>query len=115
MKKIKLFLPLLLVAAFIVAASSMYVIYEGQHGILLRLGKMVVDSETDKPAVQGPGLHFKLPFIMNARVFDTRLQTLDKKSSRIVTAEKKDVLVDYYIKWRIENLPLYFTRIGADE
>lgn len=105
-------------AAFIVALfllfSSIYIVTEGQHGILLKLGKIAIDSTTGKASVKDPGIHFKFPFINQARIFDTRLQTLDIESSRIVTEEKKDVLVDYFVKWRISNLPLYFTRTGGN-
>lgn len=100
---------------FLIGISSIYTVREGQQGILLRLGKIAVDPQTGKPAVKKPGLHFKVPLINTARIFDTRLQTLSIRSSRIVTEEKKDVLVDYYVKWRIENLPLYFTRTGGNK
>lgn len=98
----------------ILAYSSTYVVQEGQQALLLRLGKIQMDSATGKAYIKGPGLHFKTPFVMQAKIFDTRLQTLDIKSSRIMTAEQKDVLVDYYVKWRINNLALYYTRTGGN-
>jgi len=104
-----------LLLILLLAFSSLYTVNEGQKGLLLRLGKIVNDSATGKAAVKNPGLHWKFPFINQARLFDVRLQTMDIKSSRIVTREKKDVLVDYYVKWRIEDLPLYFTRTGGNE
>lgn len=94
--------------------SSMYTVMEGQQAILLRLGNIVTDPATGQAYVKGPGLHFKLPIITQVGIFDTRLQTLDIKSSRIVTAEQKDVIVDYFVKWRINNLALYFTRTGGN-
>lgn len=106
-----------LVAIFVGAflfLSSLFSVHEGSRAILLRLGKMVRDN-ADQVIVYQPGLHFKIPFINTVRFLDVRLQTLDIESSRIVTAEKKDVLVDYYAKWRIENAPLYFTRTGGNE
>lgn len=99
----------ILILLVMLLLTTVYTVREGQHGILLRLGKIVSDS-SGKPAVKGPGLHFKFPFINTIRIFDTRIQTLDIESSRIVTANKKDVLVDYFVKWRINDLPLYFTR-----
>lgn len=95
--------------------SSVFTISQGEHGILLRLGRMVQDSKTDKARILAPGLHIKTPFIENVRVFDTRIQTLDIKSSRIVTKEKKDVIVDYYVKWRIEDLARYYKSTGGNE
>ena len=107
-----------LIAAIVVLVlfyMSSYIVYEGQQAMLLRLGKIVTNSRTNVPYIMGPGLHFKWPFITTVAIFDTRLQTLDIKSSRIVTAEQKDLIVDYYVKWRITNLPLYFTRTGGSQ
>lgn len=92
----------------------MFVVTQGQQGILLRLGQLVDDS-LGQLKILSPGLHFKTPFIESAQIFDTRLQTLDIKSSRIVTKEKKDVIVDYYVKWRISNLAQYFKSTGGNE
>ena len=109
----KILLIVVAIVAFL-GLTSLYEVREGQHGLLLRLGKIKADA-SGKAVIAGPGLHFKFPIINKARIFDTRLQTLDIKSSRIVTEEKKDVLVDYYAKWRIDDLPLYFTRTGGSE
>lgn len=97
-----------------VVYSSAYTVNEGQQALLLRLGNIQTDTSTGKAYIKGPGLHFKIPFLMQAKIFDARLQTLDIKSSRIMTAEQKDVLVDYYVKWRISNLALYYTRTGGN-
>lgn len=93
--------------------SSAYIVPEGQRAILQRFGVIIKNSD-GQPKISHPGLHFHLPFIVQAKYFDTRLQTLDIQSSRIVTAEKKDVLVDYYVKWRIANLPLYYRRTSGN-
>ncbi len=115
MKAIKGVLGVAMVILLIVGLSSVFTITQGEHGILLRLGRLVQDSSTDKTKILSPGLHFKMPFIENVRVFDTRLQTLDIKSSRIVTKEKKDVIADYYVKWRISDLEQYFKATGGNE
>jgi len=101
-------------ALLIIIYTSTYIVQEGQHALLLRLGNIQKDTATGKAYIKGPGLHFKIPFLMQAKIFDTRIQTLDIKSSRIMTAEQKDVLVDYYVKWRISNLALYYTRTGGN-
>lgn len=108
MNALKPLFAALLVIAVVLGFSSFFTVREGHHALLLRLGKLEKDSETGKVAVFGPGLHLKVPFIERSRVFDTRLQTLDIKSSRIVTEEKKYVIVDYYVKWRIGNLGKFF-------
>ncbi len=108
----------LLIIAIIVLfllSMSIYTIREGQRGLLLRLGEIVKNPTTGKAEIKDPGLHFKLPFVNSVRTFDIRIQNLDIESSRIVTAEQKDVIVDYYVKWRIDNLPLYYTRTGGNE
>lgn len=103
-----------LAVLIIFGLSSAFVVTEGQQGLLLWLGQIEKNPKTQQPIVLHPGLHFKVPFFNSIKLFDSRLQTLDIKSSRIVTANKKDVLVDYYIKWRISNLPLFFTRTGGN-
>lgn len=94
---------------------SVFTVLQGQQGIILRLGRLVNDSQTDKVKVLNPGLHLKTPFIESVRIFDTRIQTMDIKSTRIVTKEKKDVMVDYYVKWRIADLAQYFKSTGGNE
>lgn len=94
---------------------SLFTIYQGNHGMLLRLGRIVGDNATGKAKVLEPGLHVKWPFIEQVRVFDTRIKTLDIKSSRIVTKEKKDVIVDYYVKWKIQDLPQYFKATSGNQ
>lgn len=95
--------------------TSVFTITQGQQGIILRLGRLVVDRSTDKVKILNPGLHLKTPFIENVHVFDTRIQTMDIKSTRIVTKEKKDVMVDYYVKWQIADLAQYFKSTGGNE
>lgn len=102
---------ILLVIIMILACA--YSINEGQQGLLLRLGKIMLNDQ-GTPAVKEPGLHFKWPLINSVEIFDTRLQTLEIESSRMVTKNKKDVLVDSYVKWRIKDLALYYTRTGGN-
>ncbi len=99
----------------ILLLSCLFTVTQGQSGILLRLGRLVNDKQTDTVKVLPPGLHVKMPFIEQVRLFDTRLQTLDIKSTRIVTKEKKDVIVDYYVKWKIANLARYFKSTGGNQ
>jgi membrane protease subunit HflC len=115
MNATKTTLGILAFVILMVVFASVFTITQGQHGILLRLGRLVVDPHTQGVKILGPGLHIKTPFIENVRIFDTRIQTLDIKSSRIVTREKKDVIVDYYVKWRISNLAQYYKSTGGNE
>lgn len=109
MSALKSFLLFVALAIIVVLYASLYTVYEGQHAMVLRLGQLQKDSD-GKVAIYGPGLHFKTPFVTTVRDFDTRIQTLDVESKRVLTAEQKYVLVDYYAKWRIDDLPLYYKR-----
>lgn len=115
MKSTKMMIGSALFIILFVLMTCVFTITQGQHGILLRLGRLVNESAADKVLILAPGIHVKLPFIESVRVFDTRIQTLDIKSSRIVTKEKKDVIVDYYVKWKIEDLAQYFKATGGNE
>lgn len=115
MSAAKTTLGILAFAILLVILASVFTITQGQHGILLRLGRLVIDNKTQAVKILGPGLHIKTPFIENVRIFDTRIQTLDIKSSRIVTKEKKDVIADYYVKWRIADLAQYYKSTGGNE
>lgn len=108
MKAGNLFISVVLIFILLMASTAVFTVKQGQSGIVLRLGRLVIDSKTGVCLVLAPGLHMKWPLLESVRVFDTRIQTLDIKSSRIVTKEKKDVMVDYYVKWRIEDLARYF-------
>lgn len=115
MSGLKAFIGVILFFLLIIFFTSIFTITQGQQGILLRLGRLVNSGNSGELRILDPGLHIKTPFIESVRVFDTRIQTLDIKSSRIVTKEKKDVMVDYYVKWRIKDLGRYFKSTGGNE
>jgi modulator of FtsH protease HflC len=115
MNTMKVTLGVITFIILMILLTSLFTVNQGQQGIVLRLGRLVGDAQTGQAKVLGPGLHVKTPFIESVRLFDTRIQTLDIKSSRIVTKEKKDVIVDYYVKWRIEDLARYFKSTGGNE
>ena len=102
-----------LVFILLLSMSALFTVHEGQQGLVVRLGELVGAKQGEGGHVYKPGLHFRMPLIETARLFDTRLQTFEEKSSRILTVQQKYVLVDYYVKWRIGNLPLYFKRTAA--
>ena len=63
--------------------------------------------------VYAPGLHFKIPFIETVRKLDARIQTLDEPADRFVTSEKKDLMVDSFVKWRIVDFSTYYLRTSG--
>jgi membrane protease subunit HflC len=94
---------------------SVFIVREGQGALILRLGK-IVSEKGDVPAVQGPGLHFKIPFVDYVRMFDMRTQELATPSSNpltVVTKEQTYLLVEYFAKWRIDNLSKFYTSTGG--
>lgn len=93
--------------------TGIFTVREGQRALVLRLGELVLNPNTNQPEVFKPGLHFKLPFLSKVRKLDVRLQTLNVDSSRILTAEQKYVIVDYFARWRIEKVVLYYKRTGG--
>ncbi|MEJ6655490.1 MAG: protease modulator HflC [Pseudomonas sp.] len=86
----------------VVGLNSFFIVEQTQRGLVLQFGKVVRD---DVP----PGLHFKLPFVQEAKLFDGRLLTLDTATQRYLTLEKKALMVDSFAKWRIANVQRYYT------
>lgn len=94
--------------------ASVFVVQEGQRGIVLRFGKVLRDSE-NKPLVYAPGMHFNVPFIEAVKNLDARIQTMDNQADRFVTSEKKDLIVDSYLKWRISDFSRYYLATGGGD
>ena len=92
---------------FLIISSSLYTVNETQTAIKLRLGEIVTVEDT-------PGLKFKTPFVNNVVKFDKRIQTLDTPAERFLTGEKKNVIVDSYVKWRINDAEKFYTSTGGN-
>jgi membrane protease subunit HflC len=97
------------VVLVVLAAMSMYVVDQRQHAIVFRLGE-AVQIRTE------PGLYFKLPIVENVRYFDVRILTIDTaEPERFLTTEKKNVLVDLFVKWQITDVKRYFESVQGNE
>lgn len=94
-------------AVVLLGLSSVYTVQQGQTAVLFRFGEIVKSNIK-------PGLHFKMPFVNNVRRFDARLQTLDAAPERYLTSEKKNLLVDSFVKWRIVNSKRFYTTMNGD-
>jgi membrane protease subunit HflC len=93
----------------VVLAMSMFTVDQRQYALVFQLGEV-------KRVITEPGLNFKVPMIQNVRYFEKRIITLDNNEpERFITSEKKNVLVDSYIKWRIVDPSLYYISVGGDE
>ncbi|GLX78145.1 protein HflC [Thalassotalea insulae] len=97
---------------FVLVVSSVFVVFEGQRGIVFQFSKIKRD-DAGQMIVFEPGLHFKIPLIESVRKIDARIQTLDEAPDRFVTSEKKDLMVDSYTKWRIVDFSTYFLRTSG--
>ena len=99
---------LLCLVALIVAMTSVFFVDQRERVLLLRLGQI------ERSDFQ-PGIHFKVPFVNEVRRFDGRVLSLDATPSRYLTGEKKNVLVDSFILWRIADVAAYYTSMGGIE
>ena len=97
------------VVVLILASMSVFIVDQRQTAIVFQLGEVVRVETT-------PGIKWKIPLVQNVRFFDSRILTLDSdEAERFITAEKKNVLVDSFIKWRIADVKQYYISVGGDE
>lgn len=98
-----------LIAIFVVVSLSAFTVDERQAAMIFQLGE-IVDVKSE------PGLYFKVPFLQNVRYFDARILTMDSQEpERFITSEKKNVLVDSFVKFRIVDVKKYYVSVGGDE
>jgi membrane protease subunit HflC len=96
-------------AILVVLGSSIFTVDQRQHAIIFQLGEV-------RDVIAEPGLYFKWPLIQNVRYFDKRILTLDApEPERFITSEKKNVLVDSFVKWKIIDPRLYYISVAGDE
>jgi membrane protease subunit HflC len=97
------------VIVLILVSMSLFVVDQRQTAIVFQLSEVIRVEST-------PGLKFKLPLVQNVRFFDSRILTMDApEPERIITAEKKNMLVDSFVKWRIVDVKQYYISVGGDE
>ncbi len=93
----------------VAAAMSIFTVDQRQFAIVLQLGEI-------KSVIAEPGLYFKWPMIQNVRYFEKRILTYDAPDpERFITSEKKPVLVDAFVKWRIIDAKQYYISVQGDE
>jgi len=97
------------VVVLIVLSLSMFVVDQRQNAIVFRFGEIVSVKKT-------PGLFFKLPLVDNVRFYDVRVLTIESSEpERFLTSEKKNVLVDLFVKWRISDVEKYYVSVNGEE
>ena len=104
-------MAILLAFALAVAAltgMTLFTVDQRERAIVFQLGEV-------KEVIATPGLHFKWPFIQNVRFFDARILTMDTPDAeRYITSEKKNLLVDTFVKWRINDTRQYYKSVGDE-
>lgn len=103
----KRWLSTLLLGSLLIS-SSLVIVREGQRGIVFRFEEAKRDGQQQIRVLQ-PGLQFKFPIIERIKLLDARIQMMESHADRFITAEKKDLMVDSYVKWRINDFGKYFT------
>jgi membrane protease subunit HflC len=92
---------------FILGLSSVFTVSQTEKAIKFQFGE-IVKSDYE------PGLHFKIPVLNSVKKFDARIQTLAEKPEQLLTFEKKNVMVDWFVKWRVDKVGDFYTAVGGD-
>ena len=92
----------------LVGSSTIYIVKETERAVLLKFGEV---AEADV----APGIHFKIPVMNKVRKFDSRILTLDARPQAYLTLEKKRLIVDSFVKWRVKDVQKYYTATSGDE
>ena len=103
----KLLIAIAVLILGIIGSASLFTVSEIEAAILFKWGKI------ERSDYQ-PGLHFKIPFVNNVRKFDNRIQTFDAKPEDYLTEEKKILVVDSFIQWKIEDVESFYVSMRGD-
>ncbi|MDF2181914.1 protease modulator HflC [Neptuniibacter sp. CAU 1671] len=108
MQSKSLFGLILIGALVLLAQSTLYIVKETERAVLLKFGE-VYNADVQ------PGIHFKIPIVNKVRIFDSRILTLDARPQAYLTLEKKRLIVDSFVKWRVGNVEKFYTATSGDE
>jgi membrane protease subunit HflC len=95
------------IALLIILSLSVFTVSETEKAVKFQLGE-IVRADYD------PGLYFKIPLINNVKKFDSRILTLEPRPERFLTSEKKNVIVDFFTKWRVKDASTYYKKVSGD-
>ncbi|MEQ6289255.1 protease modulator HflC [Vogesella sp. GCM10023246] len=96
-------------AALLLAAGSLFTVDQRQFAMVFQFGEVV-------SVIKQPGIHFKIPLMQNVRYFDQRIQTIDPEAPELFnTREKKNVLVDSFVKWRVIDVERFYKSVGGND
>jgi membrane protease subunit HflC len=105
--KVNGFLVFVAVSALAVGLS-MFTVDEREHAVKFQLGEIVGSGYE-------PGLHFKWPFLQSVNKFPNRILNFEVSSERFLTGEQKNLLVDYFVTWRVVDPEQYYVSVQGDE
>ena len=108
MKNQPIFWAGLVLAAILLISNTFFVVDQRETAVLFQLGEL-------RGKDYAPGLHMKTPFFQDVRKFDRRTLTLDNQTENFLTGEKKNVEVDFFVKWRIADAATYYRATGGQE
>lgn len=94
--------------ALLVVSGAVFIVDEREYVALFQFGEI---RKTD----YAPGIYLKTPFVQNVKRFDRRILTLDNQPERFLTLEKKNVIVDFFVKWRIKDVAAYYRATSGEE
>lgn len=108
MKIFKLLGGFLVAIVIAVISMSVYTVDEREQALVFRFGE-IIRADTE------PGIKFKMPFVNSVKFFDDRIQTMDAEPQSYLTREKKNLIVDSFVKWRIRDVREYYVRLGGSK
>ena len=108
MKAFKIFGGFVLAIVIAVISMSVYTVDEREQALVFRFGE-IITTDTQ------PGIKFKMPFVNSVKFFDDRIQTMDADPQSYLTLEKKNLIVDSFVKWRIRDVREYYVRLGGSK
>ncbi|TYL47643.1 protease modulator HflC [Marinomonas sp. IMCC 4694] len=108
MKGLSLSILFVLLLGVLIGSQTLFVVNETERAVVLKFGEIVQDDVK-------PGIHFKLPIMNEVKVFDARILTMDSRPQRYLTLEKKAVVVDSYVKWKIDSVSKFYQATSGDE
>ena len=105
MKNIFIFVIIFIV---LIISNSLFTVDEREHALKFRFGEIIQSNYE-------PGLHFKVPFVNNVQKYSKQILTINNPQELFLTKEKKNLYVDFFIKWKINNTQEYYRATGGDE
>ena len=108
MKALRTFGLLLIAIIVAIVSMSVYIVDEREQALVFRFGE-IIRADTE------PGIKFKMPFVNTVEKFDDRIQTMDADPQSYLTLEKKNLIVDSFVKWRISDVREYYVRLGGSK